>query len=152
MDLYFFSSKSITNIWAGVGARLWAVSKVDDAQMKSRVTKSARLHIGSAGIIYCSAPDIQAFTTPFIVFSKPDPTIVVRDVWPEEWVLPFRILPLGSPRRLFPLTRAHAVLPVLRDSSRGNIAHELPITGTTVFVPKQVTHQDWEVLLTELAE
>lgn len=59
--------------------------------------------IGSLGILYWSGG--KAFTTPFIVTSEPDPNEVVPDVWPEEWVMPFQIIALGTPRKMFPRER-----------------------------------------------
>ena len=97
MDIFVFASKNLTNIWAGIGARLWAVSHRGDAVMElGRKTKSQNMRIGSFGILYCN--ETHALTTPFIVYSKPDLHLTVENVWPEKWVLPFRIFPLGSPK------------------------------------------------------
>ena len=88
MDIFVFSSKNLTNIWAGIGARLWAVSDTGDATtFQSRRTKSQGMKIGTFGILYCN--ETQTLTTPFIVYSKPDAKRTVKNVWPEPWVLPF---------------------------------------------------------------
>src|ERR687892_819885 len=88
MDLFCFASKNLTNIWAGVGARMWAVAETSPADMKARVTKSKRMVVGSIGVLYCN--ETHSFTTPFLVYSLVDPDQVVEDVWPERWRLPFK--------------------------------------------------------------
>lgn len=97
MELFCFASNNLTNIWAGIGAGLWAVAETSESDMKARVTKSCRMKIGSLGVLYCS--ETHSFTTPFLVYSEPDPIRVVTDVWPERWRLPFRIHALGNPTR-----------------------------------------------------
>jgi len=95
MEIFVFSSKNLTNIWAGIGARLWAVSQTEDsATAQRRETKAQNMKIGSFGILYCT--DTHALTTPFVVYSKVDPHRVVENVWPEKSVLPFKIHPLVS--------------------------------------------------------
>lgn len=66
MELFVFSSKTLTNIWAGIGARKWAVS-LDQAANPGIATKAKALRIGSIGILYCV--ETQSLTTPFIVAS-----------------------------------------------------------------------------------
>ena len=64
MEIFVFASKNITNIWAGVGAHLWAVSQTRDATTaQGRKTKARRMKVGSFGIVYCN--EMQALTTPF---------------------------------------------------------------------------------------
>src|SRR5262249_23594647 len=91
MNLYIFSSLNLTNIWAGIGARRWAISVQQAERVGGAIQKSTHMGIGSFGLIYCS--DTQAFTTPFLVASKPDPTTIVADIWPKHWTLAFRVLP-----------------------------------------------------------
>jgi hypothetical protein len=56
----------MTNIWAGIGAGVWAVSKADSPQTEeARKTRSLRMTQGSYGLLYCSAT--KTFTTPFKV-------------------------------------------------------------------------------------
>jgi hypothetical protein len=52
--LFVFSSKNLTNIWAGIGDRRWAVSQRADAQMKGLRTKTRAMTVGSIGVLYCS--------------------------------------------------------------------------------------------------
>jgi hypothetical protein len=96
MDIFVFSSKNLTNIWAGIGARKWAVSK-ELAENPATVTKAKSLRIGSLGLLYCS--ETQSFTAPFLVSSAPEVNVSVSNIWPEEWWLPFSIFPLGSPNK-----------------------------------------------------
>lgn len=145
MELFFFGSRTLTNVWAGVGARLWAVSESSPQDMRSRITKSKRMKVGSLGVIYCG--EIHAFTTPFVVLSEPDLERVVSDVWPESWRLPFRIHPLGTPAKRLSQEDAKRLLPILAKPSVASVTAALNITGTTVFVPREVSAEDWEVFV-----
>ena len=149
MKLYAFASKNLTNIWAGVGARMWAVAETSQSDMRPRTTKSRFMQVGSAGILYCN--ETHSFTTPFLVYSVPDPDRVVTDIWPERWRLPFRILPLGTPERQMHKDIASQKLQVLSNMGQGGVSAAMNITGTTVFVPKEVPHEDWATLLSNLA-
>jgi hypothetical protein len=153
MSIFVFSSKTLTNIWAGIGAGLWAVSKSDDAGIQQgKVTKSKNMKIGSFGVLYCS--QTQCLTTSFIMYSQPDPEEVIYNVWPEEegWVLPFRIHPLGTPRKQLHKDEAMKILPTLRKSGQTNFGHALPVQATTVFAPSPLQESDWEELVKKLAE
>lgn len=148
MDLFCFSSTSLTNIWAGIGAGLWAVAESSEADMKSRITKAKRMRVGSPGLLYCS--DTHSFTTPFLVYSVPDPEKLVTDVWLGQWRLPFRIHALGNPSRQVHMDAAKGRWPVLKNSSVASVSAAMNLTGTTVFVPKEITADDWEVILQDL--
>jgi len=152
MSIFVFSSKNLTNIWAGIGAGLWAVSKTEPAVHQGRLTKSRSMKIGSLGIFYCS--ETQALTTPFILFSRPDPEKTIKNVWPETegWVLPFRIRTLGTPRKQLHKDEAMRVIPTLTASQQTNFGHALPVQAITVFGPSPLGEADWEVLLEHLAE
>lgn len=149
MQLYVFSSNSLTNIWAGIGARTWAVSERAPAQMKGLSTKAAKVQVGSAGVLYCSAT--KSLTTPFLVRTTPRDGVAVTSIWPERWVLPFGITPLGDPSRQMHKDVAMGALEVLRSSGSANISHVLHIPATTVFSPNEVPTGDWAVLLEHLA-
>lgn len=149
MKLFVFASKNLTNIWAGIGAGLWAVAETSPSDMKARATKSKSMTVGSAGVLYCN--ETQSFTTPFIVFSAPDPDRVVTGVWPERWCLPFRIHALGNPQRQLHKDEAALRLTVLSQMGAGGVSAAMNITGTTVFVGKEVPESDWATLLQELA-
>ena len=150
MDIFVFASRNLTNIWAGIGARLWAVSKSDDAKFASgRQTKSQSMRVGSFGVLYCV--ETKSLTTPFIVYSKPSTKDEVKHVWPEEWVLPFKILPLGNPDRQWSTEDAKNVLPIFTKSGEkhfGKIFHMQPVTA---FAPTTIGQDDWEILIGRLA-
>jgi hypothetical protein len=57
---------------------MWAVQKASPAQMKARITKSHHLRVRSLGLLYCN--ETHSLTTPFVVYSDPDPEKVVTDV------------------------------------------------------------------------
>ena len=93
MKIYAFASTNLTNIWAGIGAGLWAVSNsLNEGTNKRRRTLAQKMPIGSFGVLYCS--EIHSFTSPFVVYSKPDESRIETNVWKGEWVLPFSIKPL----------------------------------------------------------
>ncbi len=65
MKLYSFASENLTNIWAGIGAGMWAVGESDNsAFVKGRITKAARMSIGAFGILYCN--ETGSLTVPFV--------------------------------------------------------------------------------------
>jgi hypothetical protein len=82
MELFCFASKNLTNIWAGIGARMWAVAETSSSDRQSRITKSKRMRVGALGLLYCN--ETHSFTTPFLVYSKPEPEKIIIDVWPER--------------------------------------------------------------------
>lgn len=149
MELFCFASKNLTNIWAGIGASMWAVAETSPSDMKARITKSKRMKIGSLGLLYCN--ETHSFTTPFIVYSEPDPEIVIKDIWPEKWRLPFRIYPLGNPTRQVNQDIAMSEWPVLKKTLIPSISAAMNITGTTVFVPKEISSDDWEIIVKSLS-
>jgi hypothetical protein len=151
MSIFVFSSSNLTNIWAGIGAGLWAVSKSQFAATnKGRATKAKNMKIGSFGILYCSKN--QSLTTPFVVLSNPNPERIIEDVWDGTWVLPFRIHPLGTPKKLLSWGNAKSLLPSPRETNTKNLNTIINAQATTVFSPSKLTDADWEVLLTHLAE
>jgi len=149
MELFCFASKNLTNIWAGIGAQMWAVNETSPTDMKGRITKSKRMKIGSAGLLYCN--ETHSLTTPFIVYSEADPDLAISNIWPEKWRLPFRIHALGDPSRQLLAEHAKTRWPILHDIGPGGVPAALNLTGTTVFVPKEVSSDDWSSILTDLA-
>jgi len=107
------------------------------------------MKVGSFGLIYCNAT--QSFTTPFVVFSAPDQALVETNVWNGDWVLPFQIHPLGTPRRQIHKDEAKKSWRVLIES-QNNVSATMNLTGTTVFVPKEISADDWSLILSALAE
>ena len=145
MDVYVFSSKNLTNIWAGIGARRWAVSR-KQGDNQSIQTNAKKLPVGGLGILYCV--DAQSFTTPFVVTSKPDVDATVTNIWPEPWTLPFSIFPLGSPMRQLHKDRLAKLLPSLKNGRIWDqLLHVQPIT---VFAPSQLSDEDWSAIVGEL--
>jgi hypothetical protein len=47
LELFLFTSKNVTNIWAGIGAGRWGVSETSPTDMEARITKSKRMRVGS---------------------------------------------------------------------------------------------------------
>lgn len=149
MDVYCFSSENLTNIWAGYGARKWAVSTISATDMKTRETKSLGMTVGSFGLIWCSAPTVKAFTMPFRVAT--DVQWRTEDhIWPEPWSMPFGIEPLGSPRHLLRRDDAFKVLDCLKTAK--SLTDVFFLGGTCAFVPSRVPDDDWEIILEELSD
>jgi hypothetical protein len=149
MDLYVFSSRTVTNVWAALGARMWAISKAA-ASSKGPRARAARFPIGSIGVLYVSGKKNEFLTTPFVVCTRPQPSQEVGDVWPESWACPFQIHPLGTPRRRLPIREAIDLLPVLRGHGQ-DWHHVLRVGPVEVFSPAVITAEDWGLLLDRLA-
>lgn len=154
MQLFCFASKNLENIWRGVKNRKWAVASVSDSAMKGRITNAERnFGPGSRGLLDCNPR--HAFMVPFVATSKTDPLAVEYDIWPEPWRLPFSIRPLGDPRREVSKESAKARWPMLihKQEERGpqSISAAMHFTGTTVFVPVEITDEDWRIILDDLA-
>jgi hypothetical protein len=156
MNLFCFASRSIENIRLGIEYQLWAVGTLLNQQsMAGRVTKARRYLLpGAFGVFYCNP--LHSFTTPFIVRSYADPDAVVRDVWPEPWVLPFKIQTLGDLSRRVSAEEAAERWPVVKkrlavNRGKGGVSAAMNITGTTVFVPVSITREDWERICSDLA-
>jgi hypothetical protein len=107
------------------------------------------MKVGSLGILYCS--ETHALTTPFIVYSKVDVNRVVENVWPEAWVLPFKIHPLGTPEQQLSSDEAKRVLPIFTGSGETNFGKIFHVQAVTAFSPTSVHEEDWEVLVSRLA-
>jgi len=147
MHIFVFSSSNLTNTWAGIGARRWAVSRRQGNNPSIR-SKASKLPIGGLGLFYCV--ETKSFTTPFLIRTKPQADVVVEDVWPEPWALPFGILPLGSPERRMKKHELAERLPSLSDGGR-HWTQLLHVEPPTVFAPSQISEEDWAVLVSELA-
>ncbi|MGU3354052.1 hypothetical protein ACLBWW_20190 [Bacillus sp. M5A3_1b] len=98
MKIYIFSSYNITNAWASVGGKKWAVKPSDKESInKGYKTKSENMLIGSFGMLYNSKK--QEFTVPFVVKSKAK-DVTENEIWNGEFILPFEIIPLGDPSKV----------------------------------------------------
>ena len=128
---------------------MWAVAETSPTDMKARITKSKRMKVGSLGLLYCN--ETHSFTTPFLVYSGADPDEVVSHIWPERWWLPFRIHPLGTPTHQIHMDVAKTKWPRLKDVGAGGVSAAMNITGTTVFVPTEISVDDWALILSDLS-
>lgn len=147
MKLYSFASEDLTNIWAGIGAGLWAVGESESPNfVRGRLTKASRMPIGAFGVLCCNATG--SLTVPFVVHSKANPDRTEREVWSKAWVLPFAIKPLGNPRRQLSRERAREVLPSLKDKSFEKL---FLVQGQFAFQSTEVTDADWAILIQELS-
>ncbi|HKP35655.1 MAG TPA: hypothetical protein VJT71_02265 [Pyrinomonadaceae bacterium] len=148
MELFVFSSTTLTNVWAGIGARKWAVSP-NQAANPSVAGRARTLQIGSIGILYCV--ETQSLTTPFIVASVPDETATITNIWPrdEKWELPFDIYPLGSPEKQMGKNEI-ANLPVVKDSGRqwNNV---IRTQGQFAFQAAIIGAEDWSIIFQQLS-
>ena len=120
--------------------------------MRGRITEAERYFVpGTRGLLHCNPT--QSFTVLFIATSEADPSSVVTDVWPEPWVSPFSMRPLGDPRRQIhkddALKRWSMLIERLRDYN--SVTAAMNITGTTVFVPTNIPEQAWQMILEDLA-
>ena len=146
MRIFVFSSSNLTNIWAGVGARTWAVSQAL-AKSKGTVTKAKSMSIGSVGVLYCS--DTHELTTPFVTTSLAEER-AVSDIWPESWGLPFGIQPLGSPRRRLAKNElAHLPSVISSGKSWNKILYVQPNFS---FQTSDTSIADWSFIFERLGE
>jgi len=147
MKVFAFSAATLTNIWAGVGSRLWAVSE-EQAANPSIQGKARKFQVGSLGLFYWVGS--KCLTTPFVVSSPPRFGEVVSHVWPERWMLPFGIVPLGSPHKQVPVGELAARLPSLnKGQAWTSLLHISPITA---FAPSRLVPEDWAMLIGELVQ
>ena len=150
MPLYAFASDTVTNIWAGIGAGVWAVAPVEESPYaKGRRTKALKMPIGAFGILYSSAD--RALTTPFVVCSKVQIEGQEDRVWLHRWVMPFQIKPLGSPRKMLTIDRAKEILPCLNADPQPRFDSVFRVRGDFAFQTSPITTADWEILIQELA-
>jgi hypothetical protein len=151
MKIYGFASDSLTNIWAGIGAGRWAVGIAKNESFnKGRLTKAAKMPIGAFGILYCT--ETTSYTTPFVVYSRPDAEATIHNVWSDPWVLPFKIKPLGNPSRSMSVEEAKDILPSMQDSSRDDPRkHLITVQGNFAFQASEITDVDWSILIEKLA-
>jgi hypothetical protein len=151
MKIYGFASESLTNIWAGIGAQQWAVGRSNDAAYtKGRITKATKMPTGAFGVLYCN--ETSSYTTPFVVYSRPDPTAVITNIWADPWVLPFGIKPLGNPHRSLNVSQMLQAIPSA--SQRGITdprKHLITVQGNFAFQSSDITEADWAVLIENLA-
>lgn len=145
MKIYVFSSNNLTNIWAGVGAGMWAVSNIL-AVKAGTITKAQGLKVGSLGLIYCS--DTQEFTTPFIVKASPK-EVEVKDIWPEAWGLPFEISPLGSPKKRLAKDSVAKEMPSVLEAGK-HWNKILYVQPSFSFQASEITPEDWAYLFARL--
>lgn len=152
MKLYVFSCTNLTNIWAGIGSKTWAVSIVDPANTQARKTRATNVRVGQYGIIYCTDEEIRALTTPFLITTPPDVDATISNIWTEEWAMPFGIHPLGTPRKLWDGHRAVRELPFNENSGNTHVGSVFKHMGTTVFSPIEIGEDDWAMIIEKLGD
>jgi hypothetical protein len=145
-NLYAFSSEDIINIWAGVGAEMWAVPTRPNASIRG---KAAKLPVPSFGILYAGAE--QALTVPFVILTRPDQKHIESQVWRGEWALPFRIKPLGTPRKMLSRSVAKTIIPSFKRLQTDNFGKVFRVSGSYAFNRCDADEADWEVLMERLA-
>ena len=150
MKIYVFTSETLTNIWAGVGAQMWAVPLSSSASSnKGRATKAAKMPVGALGLLYCSSD--KCFTSPFVVQSgaDTDPNTVISHVWEGPWILPFSIRTIGNPHGRLSWKDTSTLLPSCSDGTLLNkIIHVEPLT---VFTGDEISDLDWSFIVGRLA-
>lgn len=147
MSVFVFASDNITDIWAGIGAGLVAIS-AQTAQRPDVKTKASKM-LGAYGVLYCSP--WEALTTPFVVVGKPEDRLE-NEIWSGSWGLPFRIHSLGTPRKRFEKDEFLETLPLLQSSSASSWATTLRTSGTFSFVPAALGPEDWQMIVERLAD
>jgi hypothetical protein len=100
--------------------------------------------VGAFGIIYCS--ETQEYSTPFVVLSKADPNLSISDVWPETWVLPFGIRPLGNPSKAVQRSAMQTLLPSLQTNPQMSVDDLLEVRGVQAFNASSISQADWSAL------
>lgn len=145
-NLYAFSSESVTNIWAGVGAELWAVPKKASASTRG---KAAKVPVPSFGILYSSVD--HSLTVPFVILTEPDQEHIENEVWHGPWALPFRIKPLGTPRKMLEAQEAKKIIPSFSRLQTDNFGKVFRVGGAYAFNRYDTTSADWAVLIDRLA-
>jgi hypothetical protein len=149
MKIYAFPSSKLTNIWAGIGAQRWAVSKSSfESVNKRRATLANEMPVGSFGVLYLSG---RGYTTPFVVTSEPNFIDAETEIWPEDWYLSFSIRPLGNPSKILSRADAQKKLPSIARRDLPNVDALIYTKGVQAFVPSTIEEDDWSVLISELA-
>lgn len=147
VSVYVFSSKSITNIWAGYGAQTWAVAIGSDTTNKGKATKAGKMPVGSFGILYCEP--WKSFTVPFVTCTVPDPTRNEEEIWTDKWMLPFRFKPLANPRNRIAGNEILS-LPGAQARKISNYANYLTVQGNFAFQASIVDARDWQLIISKL--
>ena len=66
--------------------------------------------------------------------------------------MPFRIQPLGSPRKLWNAHKAARELPFNAKTGNENIASVFKAVGTAVFSPIEISDDDWAMKIERLGD
>lgn len=142
MEIYIFSSNTLTNIWAGIGAKMWAVHNYNKPEF---ITRAKNMPLGALGLFYCV--ESKSFTTPFLVAGSPEEK-VISNIWPEEWILPFNIKPLSDPNKQLHKDNLN-ILPLIK-GKENQWHHKLHIQANTAFSPTVLSNEDWSIILDKL--
>lgn len=144
MKLSTFACRNLKDIQLGINNYTWAVVK---SREKAKRTNAKNVKIGNHGIFYCT--EKQSLTTPFIFLSIPDQNKTIMNIWNGEYILPFRIYPLGNTSKLFHSNHVKQDLSFLDNKS--NIIFKMKAMGTMLFKPVEITENDWSILVKNLA-
>jgi len=147
INVFAFSSESMTNIWAGVGAQMWAVPKAPNPSVRG---KAAKLPVPAFGILYDAAA--HRLTVPFVILETPNPSRVEASVWNGEWALPFRMKPLGTPRKTLSAIEASQVCPSFARLNTDNFGKVFRVSGAYAFNRCDLEWADWNILMERLAD
>lgn len=148
IDVFCFASKNQENIWAGYGAKRWAVSDCPTTEMEKRKTKSLNFPVGAFGLIYCSA-EPKFFTMPFKVASEVEWRMEDK-IWAIPWAMPFAIEPLGSPKFRMLNKDAFKQLECLKGEN--NITKAFFVGASCAFAASQIPDEDWQTILDDLGQ
>lgn len=142
MEVYIFSSSTLTNIWAGIGANMWAVQNYGKSEF---ITRAKNMPLGALGLFYCV--ETKSFTTPFLIASIPIEK-TISNIWSEKWILPFNIKPLGCPNKQFHKDDL-GELPLIK-GRENRWHHLLHIQPNAAFSATVMSNEDWSIFLEKL--
>jgi len=146
MQVYIFCSKTLKDIQTGLNKQLWAVESLAEPHAWARLGRSRQMPVGSVGLFFCAA-EPEAFTTPFIVQSRPEDR-EIAGVWDETHYLPFSIRPLGDLNNQVLLSHARLTWPNLK--GRDDVRGILNLSPALAFTPTFIPRYDWDVILEQL--
>jgi hypothetical protein len=85
------------------------------------------------------------------VKAGPQDDVVITDIWPEPWGLPFQISLLGSPQKRLSKDVLAREMPSLLESNK-QWNHVLYVQPTFSFQPSEISTEDWAFLYGRLAD
>jgi hypothetical protein len=147
MQIYIFCSKTLKQIQTGIDQKIWALEAIEEPHAWARLGRSRQMPIGATGLFFCSA-EPEAFTTPFIVESRPEDR-AIAGVWDEPSYLPFSIRPIGDLSKQILLSHAKHTWPNLKGVE--GVRTALNLSPAMAFTPTFVPRYDWDLILEQLS-